>query len=652
MSKNGLRDFSLKRSSHAKHLMVFPVLESMFSTLFYWLLAVSFFSVPLCGKDIERWGVFELTLPGPADSATNNPYVDVQWSATFRQGDRTITAPGFWDGGDRYRVRFSPPTTGQWQYETHSATPALHGQTGSFTATEPSDRNQGPVEVFNTYYLRYADGTPFHQFGTTCYAWTHQPQELQEQTLKTLETSPFNKLRFCIFPKSYTYNTNDPERYAFAKTAEGTFDFSRPDPAFWRAFEQRVLDLQRLGIEADIILWHPYDRWGFAAMSDDEDDRYLRYCIARLGAFRNVWWSLANEFDFMTNQKGAERGNKQWDDWDRLFQILQAEDPHQRLRSIHNGRKWYDHTKSWVTHASLQTSDMNAGTQFREQYRKPVIYDECRYEGDIPKGWGNLNAQTMAQRFWLGTMSGCYVGHSETYEHPEDLLWWSKGGVLRGGSPSRIQWLKELMAQGPPFHELEVLGADQGRFVLAQPGNYYLVYCQHRKPETIQLAGQRPYKMDIIDPWEMTIAPGGTVHPGEVTVTPARPDTVYRFTPYAEGESLQPEVPIQAPLTEGVPPLAVALQAITNANQVEWDLGDGGIAMGRSIQHIYHHPGTYTVTLKGTAVSGVDGGTELWFDPLAFTSHQCCQTRTPVWSEPVNRPRKWHLLILLPVISF
>jgi hypothetical protein len=37
--------------------------------------------------------------------------------------------------------------------------------------------------------------------------------------------------------------------------------------------------LLALGIEADIILFHPYDRWGYAAMAPGEDDRYLRYVM-------------------------------------------------------------------------------------------------------------------------------------------------------------------------------------------------------------------------------------------------------------------------------------------------------------------------------------------------------------------------------------
>jgi len=564
--------------------------------------------LPLClgltfaAHAAERWGMFELTLQGPA---SGNPYLDVQLSAVFTQNGRQVTVPGFWDGGGTYKVRFSPPTTGEWRYETRSATPALNGKSGAFTVTPPTGGNHGPVQVFNTYYLRYADGTPYHQFGTTCYAWVHQPRQLQEQTLKTLATSPFNKIRFCVFPKSYAYNNNEPEFFAFQRGADGKFDFSRPDPAFWRHFEQRILDLQKLGIEADIILWHPYDRWGFANMSDAEDDHYLRYCIARLSAFRNVWWSLANEYDFMTEQRPAGHGgNKQWEDWDRFFSILQTEDAHQRLRGIHNGSKWYDHTKAWVTHASLQTSDMNGGVRFREKYRKPVIYDECKYEGNIPQGWGNLTAREMTQRFWLGTLSGCYVGHGETYKHPEDILWWAKGGVLHGESPKRIQWLKEFMAQAPPFHELQPLGDGKGRFILSKPGEYYLIYCLQQKPQTVQLAGERPYKVDMIDPWEMTITPAGTARPGDFIAKPPRPDIVFRFTPYAAGEALRPEARIEASPTEGVPPLTVAFRAVTTAQRAEWDFGDGTKAEGREVKHTYVQPGIYQVAL---AVSAADG---------------------------------------------
>lgn len=331
-------------------------------------------------------------------------------------------------------------------------------------------------------------------------------------------------------------------------------------------------------------------------MSDEEDDRYLRYCIARLSAFRNVWWSLANEYDFMTDRPKSHRGNKEWEDWDRCFQILQQEDPHHRLRGMHNGRKWYDRTKPWVTHASVQSSDMNGGVRFRARYQKPVIYDECCYEGNIPQGWGNLKAREMTQRFWLGTLSGCYVGHGETYQHPQDILWWSKGGVLHGESPKRIRWLKDLMAHAPPFHELKPLGDDQGRFVLAKSGEYYLIYCLERKPYSVELAGAGPYKVDLLDPWEMTARPLGTAQPGVYTFTPPRPDVVYRMIPYAPGEALRPEARIRAAPLEGRPPLAVTFFA-QGGPSLRWDFGDGTSSEDPYPTHVFQNPGVYLVVL-------------------------------------------------------
>ena len=67
--------------------------------------------------DVEQWGVWETSLVGPRDG---NPYLEVQLSATFSQGDRHVTVPGFYDGDGVYRVRFSPPAQGQWRYETRS----------------------------------------------------------------------------------------------------------------------------------------------------------------------------------------------------------------------------------------------------------------------------------------------------------------------------------------------------------------------------------------------------------------------------------------------------------------------------------------------------------------------------------------------------
>ncbi len=73
-------------------------------------------------------------------------------------------------------------------------------------------------------------------------------------------------MRMCVFPKSYAYNANEPVYYPFERDAAGDNDLAHFNPKFFQHLEKRVRDLQGLGIEADLILFHPYDRWGFASM--------------------------------------------------------------------------------------------------------------------------------------------------------------------------------------------------------------------------------------------------------------------------------------------------------------------------------------------------------------------------------------------------
>jgi hypothetical protein len=258
------------------------------------------------GEPVEQWGIYEIALNGPTNG---NPFLDVDLSARFTQGTNFIAARGFYDGDGIYRMRFMPEQAGDWQFKTVSNIRKLNGQTGSFTVTAPGANNHGPVRVAHTYHFAYTDGAPYQELGTTCYVWEWQPEALQEQTLKTLAASPFNKIRFCVFPKRYQWNTNEPILYPFASkdnlATTTNWDFARFNVKYFQHLEQRVADLQKLGIEADVILFHPYDtgHWGFDRMPSNVDDRYLHYVIARLAAYRNVWWSLANEWDFMKQKK-------------------------------------------------------------------------------------------------------------------------------------------------------------------------------------------------------------------------------------------------------------------------------------------------------------------------------------------------------------
>ncbi len=201
-------------------------------------------------QPIEQWNIFELVLTGPADgtsSSDGNPFIEVELSAESQQADRSVMFDGFYDGEGVYRIRFMPAAVGAWTDRTHSNRAELDARTGEFMCIAAGEGNHGPVRVRNTFHFAYADGTLYLPFGTTCYAWTHQGDALEEQTLATLAHAPFNKLRMCVFPKHYIYNKNEPLYYPFARDASGRHDTTRFNPEFFR-HEADIIDTWEMTI--------------------------------------------------------------------------------------------------------------------------------------------------------------------------------------------------------------------------------------------------------------------------------------------------------------------------------------------------------------------------------------------------------------------
>ncbi len=466
----------------------------------------------LCGAaatvaTVEKWGVFELELTGPAEG---NPFTEVRFGAVFTDGASTVSVPGFYDGNGVYKVRFSPGSTGEWRYETKSNRWELTGKLGKFTATPPGPANHGPVQVYNTFHFAHADGTPFKQVGTTIYNWTDTPEELQEETLRTLAGAPFNKVRMLLTPQPTPYqNRFAPPRWPFVGTPPRAWDFTRFNPDYFSHYEKRVAELLALGIQADVILFNPYGKFGFETMDAAGDERYVRYVIARLGAYRNVWWSLANEYDFLRTKTDA--------DWDRLGTLVQHCDPHQRLRSIHNGALIFDHSKPWITHVSMQNGsaveESGRAEMYRGVWRKPVVYDEVKYEGVTEYRWGNLTGRQMVHRFWCGTVAGTYVGHGDYFATVNDDTFTSFGGKLTGQSAPRLAFLRRILEESPSLG-IDPIDKWQDANTGGVPGLYYLSYFGQATPTEWSLKlfknavaeGQR-YQAEIIDTWDMTVTP-------------------------------------------------------------------------------------------------------------------------------------------------
>jgi hypothetical protein len=483
---------------------------------------LSLVSVATAQPKVEQWDRFELML---RHVSSGNSFKDVSLSATFSGKDTSFVVAGFYDGKNTFKIRFMPQQIGVWNYLTSSNTPDLDKKQGRFECIKATGNNHGMVRVSNMYNFKYADGKPYYPFGTTAYAWIHMKEGVQELTLNTLKNSGFNKVRMCVLPKNYAMVKQEPEIYPFLTTEakrdpQGketkAWDFDQFNPEFFQHLEKRIDDLSTLGVEADLIIFHPYDkgRWGFDSLPMDVNIRYVKYLTARLSSFRNVWWSVANEWDLVKA--------KTHDDWDLLSKTVVQSDPYRHLCSIHGSTaKYYEYWKPEFTHVSIQdeapVENFGGAAILRNAYYKPIIYDEVGYEGNLPQRWGRHSGEQMLYLVWMGVIAGTYVTHGETYmsKNEQDTIFWADGGALKGTSWQRIAFLRKIVEECPNPLQLADIGRDH-RTSTAGKG-YYLVYFGKEMNDwwlfnlPVKNAGyEKPkpgtrFKVEIIDTWNMTI---------------------------------------------------------------------------------------------------------------------------------------------------
>jgi hypothetical protein len=127
-------------------------------------------SVESEGLEVGRYGKFELAVA--LEATYDNPYDvrQVDLTAVFTGPDgREWAVPGFWDGDEAWRVRFTPSAEGEWRYSVQVRD--RHGESkpaaGRFTCLPSGDHGWLQVgdwvdPAYSARYLAYHDGTPFY----------------------------------------------------------------------------------------------------------------------------------------------------------------------------------------------------------------------------------------------------------------------------------------------------------------------------------------------------------------------------------------------------------------------------------------------------------------------------------------------------------
>lgn len=473
---------------------------------------------------VAQWERFEKSF---TCHTLQNPFTDVELSAIFVHRDTkdTVRVNGFYDGDDQYKVRFMPTKIGLWTYKTLSQEKELNGHEGSLVCLQPEKGYHGMVQVGGDQNFVYADGTQYHPVGTTSYAWTHSNKQRQEDTYASMTEMGFNKLRFCVFPNNSVREL--PDEYPFElvssnRDAEGkihyVWDYTRFNPKFFRHLEQCVERLKSIGVEADLILFTPYDEevWGFDRMPMEVNMRYLKYVVSRLASYSNLWWSMANEWDLV-----KQKTYRQWID---MSKYVYETDPYHHLLSIHGGTATYiDYQLPYFTHASIQDQgplyNFQGAATVRNIIHKPIIFDEVCYEGNHASRWAQLSGQEMLQRMWMGIIGGTYVTHGECFctgsDYYTGYAFLATGGKFQGTSPKRIKFMRSILDSLPAAPRLADRSWDPHTAVAGD--GTYLIYFADKIPSSWKfslpakadrfkrLSGGEKFKVEMIDTWNMTI---------------------------------------------------------------------------------------------------------------------------------------------------
>ncbi len=303
-----------------------------------------------------------------------NPFADATLTATFvAPDDRNIRVQGFFAGDGVWRARARLDQEGPWYYRVDfkagEATEVRHGGAKCVPSKAP-----GGVRIAkdNTRFLAFADGSRFYPIGTGTEALgapnaAGEPAntlEVWKAYLDACAKAGMNKCRIFLPEVPWIQPAvvrGHPELSPWPLEAEGLrYDLARFSLPFWDKLDAVIAHGMKLGIVFELALFdegglaegngnrwllHPFNEknggplGGLAgcpafydlanAASRTAQEAYVRYLLARTGAYPNVYYELNNE---MNRRGSAGALGLRWaEHWAAFFR---EHDPYGHLISL------------------------------------------------------------------------------------------------------------------------------------------------------------------------------------------------------------------------------------------------------------------------------------------------------------------------------
>lgn len=282
----------------------------------FFLIIVSLSTMHSCGRDETGYEVrykdgyiqFDVLGPEVSEIDEKNPFITYQLNAVFTNGDKTLKVPGYFaaDGdaaetgaelGSTWRVNFTPPSAGEWQFKL-VFTEGEYSPQGKFESDGSNDEEYlGEILIKESLF----EGPGFKEKGLLVkegHYW--KTSNTEEYVLKMGTNSPENFLAYQEFDG--TYYAGDQEH----RTGE-----SAPNSGL-HLYEPHIQDYR----EGD-PLWHGKNGRGIIGL--------LNYLASkRMNSIYFLTMNIAGDgqdvFPYLTDDDFTRFDCSKLDQWDIVFE--------------------------------------------------------------------------------------------------------------------------------------------------------------------------------------------------------------------------------------------------------------------------------------------------------------------------------------------
>jgi hypothetical protein len=488
-----------------------------------------------------------------------NPFADATLGGWFESADgsKKWRVDGFCDSedGSIFRIRFMPPAPGDYRYSVEYREGSRSSRSvGTFHATRTRRRGLIRVDPQNRWHFVW-EGTGEHYFfnGTTAYwlmGWADD--RVIESSIERLHRLEVNRLRVTIAGRTSLYY-GEPvmagpnwtpfitpwpagrgarvlhlvgrlgQRFGMGLgrdlfdyladmgRAEDIyhpgFDYTRFQVSYWQKFDRALRFARDRDMIFSLVLDMNDSRVHPAPGSADEY-RFIRYAIARFGAFSNITWDLGDDLDQYRDDAWTRAAGtliKEWDPYRHLATSHPVDNAHQDRTS-----EWFDFT-SFQEWSRKQHTFMLAQRKRQQELGRiiPQTNEEYGYEDHYPL-WANGpdsdSADALRRSAWEIVMAGGYQTTGETARRGTNIWPDTGGGWMNGRGDKTMTMLegyKHMVDYFTSFDWWKTEPHDElvnhGNYCLARPGELYSIYLPNGGQATLRLQGG-PYRVMRFDP--------------------------------------------------------------------------------------------------------------------------------------------------------